>query len=100
MSVTVVATLFPVPEAREEILALLQQAIPQVHSEPGCELYALHQGKDRLVLIEKWASPADLQTHAASEGFAQLGQFLDGKLTAPLDVQVLEAVPLGDKGTV
>ena len=72
-------------------------AVEQVHGEDGCELYALHRDDDRLVMIERWASPAALQTHStASPALQKLNADLDGKLAAPLDVVVLEPVLGGD----
>lgn len=57
MSVVIVATAFPIPEHKAEVVAAFEAAITRVHSEEaGCELYALHQGRDRLVVIEKYAS--------------------------------------------
>ena len=68
-----------------------------VHGENGCELYALHRDDDRLVMIERWASPAALQTHStASPALQKLNADLDSKLAAPLDVVVLEPVLGGD----
>jgi Antibiotic biosynthesis monooxygenase len=49
MSVVVVVTAFPVPEHRAEVIAAFEEAITRVHDEPGVELYALHEGPDRLV---------------------------------------------------
>jgi hypothetical protein len=36
------------------VIAAVAAAIPRVHYEPGVELYALHEGSDRLVMIEKY----------------------------------------------
>ena len=36
----VVATIIPLPEHRDEVIAVLTQTIPKVHAEEGCELYA------------------------------------------------------------
>ena len=48
-------------------------------------------------MIERWASPAVLQTHSkASAALQKLNADLDGKLAAPLDVVVLEPVLGGD----
>ena len=48
-------------------------------------------------MIERWASPAALQTHStASPALQKLNADLDGKLAAPLDVVVLEPVLGGD----
>ena len=64
MSVTVVATVRPVPEHRDEVIAAFTEVIPAVHAEEGCELYALHEGDDRLVMIEKWTSADALRVIA------------------------------------
>jgi len=53
MCVVVVVTAFPVPEHRAEVIAAFETAITRVHDEPGVELYALHEGRDRLVMIER-----------------------------------------------
>ncbi|MGD0927348.1 MAG: antibiotic biosynthesis monooxygenase [Streptosporangiaceae bacterium] len=55
MSVVVV-TAFPVPEHRAGVIAAFEAAIARVHGEPGVELYAPHEGRDRLVMIEKYES--------------------------------------------
>ncbi|MET0930354.1 MAG: putative quinol monooxygenase [Aeromicrobium sp.] len=102
MSVIVVATIRPLPEHQDEVVAAFVAAIPQVHDEPGCELYALHQGDGRLVMIEKWESGAALGAHSTSAALVALGAQLEGKLSEPLDVQVMQAVPAGAEalGTV
>ena len=51
MSVVVIATAFPVPEHRAEVIAAFEAAIKRVHDQTGVELYALHEGPDRLVMI-------------------------------------------------
>jgi quinol monooxygenase YgiN len=38
MSVVMVATAFPVPEHRAEVIAACEAAIARVHDEPGVEL--------------------------------------------------------------
>jgi quinol monooxygenase YgiN len=95
MSVIVIATAFPAPQHRAEVLKSFEAAIASVHDEPGCELYALHEGRDRLVMIEKWASQEALAEHGKSPALAELHAVLDGKLTADLDVQVLVPYPAG-----
>ena len=42
MSVVVVATVTPLPEHVDAVRQALLAAVPQVHAEPGCELYAMH----------------------------------------------------------
>jgi quinol monooxygenase YgiN len=95
MSVVVVATVFPAAEHRAEVVAAFESVIASVQGKPGCELYALHEGRDRLVMIEKWASQEALAEHGKSTALAGLQASLDGKLTAGLDVQVLVPHPAG-----
>jgi hypothetical protein len=35
------------------VIEAFEEAIVRVHDEPGVELYARHEGSDRLVIIEK-----------------------------------------------
>jgi quinol monooxygenase YgiN len=101
MSIVVVATILPLPEHREAVVEAFVRAIPKVHTEPGCELYALTEGEDRLVMVEKWSSVEALAVHDKGEALAELGKVLAGKLAGQLDIQVLQPHPAGtDKGTV
>jgi quinol monooxygenase YgiN len=102
MSVVIVATAFPIPEHRAEVIAAFEAAITEVHEDPGCELYALHEGGDRLVMIEKYLSQDAVTEHAKSAALADLQARLAGKLNGDLDVQVLIPHPAGtrDKGTI
>jgi quinol monooxygenase YgiN len=96
MSVAVVATIYPLPEHRDEVIAIFEETIPRVHAEDeGCELYALHEGRDRLVMIEKWTSAEALKAHGRAAALAASGPKLEGKLAAPTDVQVLQPHPAG-----
>jgi quinol monooxygenase YgiN len=95
MSVIVVATVFPEPDHRDEVLAALKETVPVVHAEDGCDLYALHEGPDRFVLIEEWASDDALAVHAGAQALADLRTRLAGKTVGDLDIQLLTAVPAG-----
>jgi len=96
VSVVVVATVIPLPEHRDEVIAAYTETIPKVHAEDGCELYALHQAEDRLMMIEKWASRETLGAHSQGAALAALRSQLAGKIAGPAEVIVLEAVPAGD----
>ena len=97
-AVIVVATAFPIQEHRAEVVAAFEAAMAKVHSEePGCELYALHEGNDRLVMIEKYASQDAVDQHIKGAGLAGLRAALEGKLSSPIDVQVLVPHPAGSK---
>jgi quinol monooxygenase YgiN len=102
VSVVVVATITPKPDQMDAVRAAILAAVPKVHDEPGCELYALHEGRDHFVMVERWESPEALKVHGTAEALTTLGGELAGKLDAPLDVRRLTAVPAGDtvKGAV
>ena len=95
MPVVAVATITPAPEHREAVLAALEESIPVVHEEPGCELYALHQSQDAFVMIEQWADGDALKAHGSGDAFRALSAALEDKLAAPLDLTLLEPLPLG-----
>jgi quinol monooxygenase YgiN len=95
MSVIVVATVFPEPDHRDEVLTALTETVPLVHAEDGCDLYALHEGPDRFVLIEEWTSDEALAVHAGAQALADLRSRLAGKTIGELDIQLMTAVPAG-----
>ncbi len=81
MSVVVV-TAFPVPEHRAEVIAAFETAIARVHGEPGVELYALHEGRDRPVMIEKYESERARAEHAKGAALAGLRSPLEASSVA------------------
>jgi quinol monooxygenase YgiN len=102
-AVIIVATAFPSPGHKDDVVAAFKTAIAQVHEEePGCELYALHEGPDRLIMIEKYASQDAVDQHIKGAGLAGLRAALEGKLSAPIDVQTVVAIPAGmpEKGAL
>jgi quinol monooxygenase YgiN len=101
--VVVIATIRPLPEHRAEVVAAMEKVIADVHAQDdGCLLYALHEGDDRLVMVEKWSSPEALGVHSRGPALAELNEALKGRLEGDLDVQVLRPHPAGtpDQGTV
>ena len=96
MSVVIIATALPVPEHRAEVVAAFEEAIARVHDEPGVELYALHEGRGRLVMIEKYESEQARSEHAKGPALADLRSALQGKLSSGLDAQVLVPHPAGN----
>jgi quinol monooxygenase YgiN len=75
---------------------VLEAAIGRVHDEPGVELYALPEGSDRLVMIEKYESEQARSEHSKGAAFAHLLSVLDGKLSSRLDVQIVLPHPAGN----
>ena len=97
-----VATIIPNPDQMDAVEAVLRDLIPAVHEEDGCERYALHRGRDRLVFVEKWRDMEALAAHASGPSIKAMNERLAGLVAGAPDVQVLEAVPAGDpaKGAV
>lgn len=102
MSITVIATITPKPDRFDAVRKAFEQAVPAVHEEPGCELYALHAGKGVLVMVERWSDGQALEAHGAGETFNQLSRSVQEDLAEPLDVQIVRPVPAGDatKGAI
>ncbi|MCW2684133.1 MAG: putative monooxygenase [Blastococcus sp.] len=102
MSIVVVATITPKPDQLDAVREALLAAVPKVHAEPGCELYALHEGKGEFVMVERWESPEAMKAHGSAEALTTLGGQLADKLAAAPAVRRLTAVPAGDadKGAV
>lgn len=96
MSVIVTAVFHPLADRRQELVAALRTAIPAVHEEPGCLLYAIHDASDGTVtMIEKWSSADDLATHADGSAVVALNAAIDGLLDRPVVVTTMSAIPAG-----
>jgi quinol monooxygenase YgiN len=98
VSVVVVATITPKPDQVDAVREAILAAVPKVHDEPGCELYALHEGSGAFVMVERWESLAALEAHGSAEALTVLGGELAGRLQGAPDVRRLSAVPAGDPG--
>lgn len=96
MSVVLVATVTPLPDQVDAVREALLDAAPQVHLEPGCELYAVHEGRGEFVLVERWESTDALRRHGTAEALTALGARLADKPAAPLDVRRLSPLPAAD----
>ena len=77
-----VVTAFPEPQHRAEVFAAFETAITRVHDERGVEVYALHEGPDRLVMIEKYESEDARAQHAKGGPLADLLSALEGNSPA------------------
>ena len=94
----VVATITPLPEHREEVLGALQESLPAVHSEPGCQLYALHEAGGSFVFIEQWESDDALNQHNNGAAVSAVVSRISDKLAASVDIVVAQPVLGGDPG--
>ena len=98
MSVVVVATITPKPEHLDEVIAAMKKAVPMVHEEDGCELYALHADDKELVMVERWTSREALKKHGTdSAGLRVFNAAIGGMLAGPTVVLRLDAIPAGDE---
>jgi quinol monooxygenase YgiN len=97
VSIVIVATISPKPGRIDAVREAFTAAIPKMHEEPGCELYALHEDGYGLVLVERWATQDDVKVHGAGETFNQLSESVKEDLTEPIGVRMLTAVPAGDQ---
>ena len=100
MAVVVLGTIRPLPEHRAEVVAALTEAAPLAHAEDGCQLYALTEAEDRLVMIEQWATQEALDAHNAGPVLAGILPRLKGCLASAPEVVLLTPHPVGDKGTL
>ena len=96
MSILIVATISPKPGRADAVREAFTAAIPKIHEEPGCELYALHEDGYGFVMIERWSSQEDLKAHGAGETFNQLSEAVKEDLSEPLGIRLLTPVPAGD----
>ena len=96
MTVVVTAMFTPKEGAFDDVVAALSPAIAEVHEEPGCILYAIHEAPNgQIVMIEKWESSELLDAHGAGDAVARLNASLEGLLEEPVEVTRLAAIPAG-----
>ena len=99
--VVVVASFLVHAGREEEAIAAFAPTIEQTHEESGCLSYALHRDAstpNRLVLVERWSSQADLDSHLTQPYVARLGEVAGDLLVEPPVVNFCSPVPIGDPG--
>lgn len=94
--VVVVATLTVKPESVDNVRDILRRAASDVHAEPGCQLYALHEADGTFVFVEQWADADALKTHSTSPAMATMFKDAGDHLAGPPDIKMLAPVPAGD----
>jgi quinol monooxygenase YgiN len=100
MPVVVVATLNVKPESVDTVRDILTRAVGEVHDEPGCQLYSLHQTGETFVFIEQWADEEALKTHSTAPAIGKMFSAASEHLAGAPDIKTLQPVPAGeaDKG--
>lgn len=96
MPVVVVATLTAKPESVSAVREILADAVAQVHAEPGCQLYSLHENNDTFVFIEQWADADALKAHSTAAAVTAMFTAAADHLAGPPDITMLAPVPAGD----
>ena len=94
--VIVVATLTVKPESVDTVRDILTTAAEEVHEEPGCQLYAVHQTGDTFVFVEQWADAEALKTHSAAPAVGKMFGAVGEHLAGAPDIKTLQPIPAGD----
>ena len=92
----VVATLTVKPESVDVVRDILTTAVEEVHGEPGCQLYSLHQSGETFVFVEQWADDEALQAHSGAPAVAKMFTAAGEHLAGAPDIKMLQPVPAGD----
>src|ERR1700761_2028434 len=96
MPVVVVATLTVKPESVDTVRDILKTAAGEVHEEPGCQLYSVHESGETFVFVEQWAKEDALKVHSSAPAVAKMFPAAGEHLAGPPDIRVLQPVPAGD----
>jgi|SRR3712207_772791 len=95
-AVVVVAVFTAAPGRLEELRSALVEAIPAVHAEDGCELYAIHDAPgDQIYMLEKWTSTELLDAHGSGPAVARLQELTRGLTAAEVQVIRMHPIPAG-----
>ena len=96
MTIIVTAAFTPKDGTYDQVVAALSPAIAEVHEEPGCQLYAIHESPNgQIMMIEKWDSAELLDAHGAGDAVQRLNASLEGLLAEPVEVTRLVPIPAG-----
>src|ERR1700675_2380043 len=98
MPVVVVATLTVKPESVDAVRDIMTAAVEEVHAEPGCQLYSLHQTGETFVFVEQWADEEALKVHSAAPAIGKLFAAAGEHLAGAPDIKMLQPAPAGDPG--
>jgi quinol monooxygenase YgiN len=92
----VVVTMTVKPESVDTVREILTDAVKEVHDEPGCQLYSLHQTGDTFVFVEQWADEEALKTHSTAPAIGKMFSAVGEHLAGAPDIKTLQPVPAGD----
>src|SRR5215213_6715483 len=97
--VVVVGSFTAKPGKEEEGLQAFKDLVQPTHDEPGCILYALHQGADnpaQLAFVERWASREELNAHLGSEHVKAILERAEDLFGDSGTITVYDAIPAGE----
>ncbi|MEY8017095.1 putative quinol monooxygenase [Mycobacterium servetii] len=97
MPVVVVATMTVKPESVDTARDILTTSVEEVHGEPGCQLYSLHQSGETFVFVEQWADEDALKAHSTAPAVAKMFTAIGEHLAGQPDIKMLQPVPAGDR---
>ena len=96
MPVVVVATLTVKPESVDTVRDILSTGVKEVHGEPGCQLYALHETGETFVFVEQWADEEALKVHSTAPAITKMFGAVGEHIAGAPDIKMLQPVPGGD----
>jgi quinol monooxygenase YgiN len=85
--------------SEETVEQALRSVIRQSHQEEGCVRYALHrsiQDPRTMVIVERWASQADLDGHFTKPYMGELMSALSEHVEGPATIVFTQPLPEGD----
>lgn len=93
-SIAVIARFTPRLQSREALRTLLQGMTTPTRAEAGCRTYDLYENADEgdFVLFERYRSRGALAEHRRSTHYVNYRARLNGFLTKPVEVIVLEVI--------
>lgn len=96
MSIVIFVEYTPKEGKKDELLAALTSVAAQTHAEPGCEKYAFHSSKEKVYLIESWASKEELGAHAEGEAIKASRAASKDLIEGEPKLTILRPAPSGD----
>ena len=96
MTVIVTAVFQPKPGKQQELAEAMRRGIAAVHTEDGCELYAIHDAEDgTITMIEKWSSAEALDAHGDGDEVKILREDVADLVEKPATVTRMTPIPAG-----
>jgi quinol monooxygenase YgiN len=92
----VVATMKVKAESVDTVRDILKRTVAEVHAEPGCQLYALHESNGTFIFVEQWADADVLQAHSTAPAVTGMFKDVGEHLAEAPEIKVAQPIPVGD----